>query len=257
VATPASTGAAPAVRLVAATKRFGPGSAVGPVDLVCAPGTVTALVGTSGSGKTSVLRFMNGLLVPDAGTVEVLGQTLGTAAPLLTELRRRIGYVIQEGGLFPHLTVAENAALLAKNLGRDRAATEARFHELCALARVDEALHRRLPSELSGGQRQRVALVRALMERPALLLLDEPLGALDPLVRAELRGDLRDVVTREGTTVVMVTHDLDEAAFFAKEIVVMRAGVVEARGSLGALREAPEGSFVSRFVRASGAAVRR
>ncbi len=248
---PADDTPPPLARLTGATKRFGAETTVGPVDLTFTEGTATVLVGTSGSGKTTVLRFLNGLLVPDAGEVEVLGQKLHPDR--LDEVRRKIGYVIQEGGLFPHLSVRENATLLARNLGRAREATEARFRELCTLARVDAALHERLPSELSGGQRQRVALVRALMEKPPLLLLDEPLGALDPLVRAELREDLRALLRSEGTTVVMVTHDLEEAAFFADEIVVMNQGTVETRGPLEALFAAEKGSFTARFVKAFGA----
>ncbi len=239
-----------AARLVAVTKRFGEGARVGPIDLDLPRGTTTVLLGSSGSGKTTLLRFLNGLVMPEDGHVEVLGERL--VRERLVGLRRRIGYVIQEGGLFPHLTVRENVTLLARNLGREKEASEARLGELARLARVDAALFSRLPHELSGGQRQRVALVRALMESPELLLLDEPLGALDPLVRRDLREDLREVVRELGITVVLVTHDLEEAAFFADEVVLLREGRVVQRGTVEALEADPADPFVARFFSSRG-----
>jgi osmoprotectant transport system ATP-binding protein len=237
-----------AARLVAVTKHFGGGGRVGPIDLEFPRGSTTVLLGSSGSGKTTILRFLNGLATADEGHVEVLGERLTAAR--LTDVRRRIGYVIQEGGLFPHLTVRENATLLARHLERERSAIDARLEELSRLARVDATLFGRLPHELSGGQRQRVALVRALMESPELLLLDEPLGALDPLVRRELREDLRRVVRELGITVVLVTHDLDEAAFFADDVVLLHEGRVVQLGTIDSLERAPADPFVERFFRA-------
>jgi osmoprotectant transport system ATP-binding protein len=237
-----------AARLVAVSKRFGRGGRVGPLDLDLARGSTTVLLGSSGSGKTTVLRFLNGLAVPDEGHVEVLGERLTEVR--LTEVRRRIGYVIQEGGLFPHLTVRENVTLLARSLERSEPTMEKRLRELSDLARVPAVLFDRLPHELSGGQRQRVALVRALMESPELLLLDEPLGALDPLVRRELREDLRGAVRELGITVVFVTHDLDEAVFFADEVVLLHEGRVIQRGTVEALEQRPAEPFVERFFRA-------
>ena len=221
---------------------------MGPIDLDLARGSTTVLLGSSGSGKTTVLRFLNGLSIPDEGRVEVLGEPLTEAR--LTLVRRRVGYVIQEGALFPHLSVRQNVTLLARSLERSEPAMEKRLRELSDLARVPPALFERLPHELSGGQRQRVALVRALMESPELLLLDEPLGALDPLVRRELREDLRGVVRELGITVVFVTHDLDEAAFFADEVVLLHEGRVIQRGTVEALEQRPAEPFVERFFRA-------
>jgi len=235
-------------RLHAAAKFFADGGRVGPIDLDFPRGSITVLLGSSGSGKTTLLRFLNGLSVPDSGYVEVLGERL--TQERLSAVRRRVGYVLQEGGLFPHLTVRQNATLLSRALHRPEQATSARLQELAQLARVSSTLFDRLPHELSGGQRQRVALIRALMESPELLLLDEPLGALDPLVRAELRADLRDVVREVKTTVVLVTHDLDEAAFFADRVVLLHEGGLVQQGTMAQLEQEPANPFVERFFQA-------
>jgi osmoprotectant transport system ATP-binding protein len=165
-------------------------------------------------------------------------------------LRRRIGYVIQEGGLFPHLTARANILLMAHHLGKSDEEMRARLLELCELTRFPENLLARYPLELSGGQRQRVSLMRALMLSPELLLLDEPLGALDPLVRASLQKDLKEIFARLRQTALLVTHDLAEAAYFGDEIVLMNEGRVVQQGSLTDLRERPANPFVSEFVNA-------
>ena len=163
-------------------------------------------------------------------------------------LRRRVGYVIQEGGLFPHLTARGNVTLLARWLRRPPAEVDARVAELAALARLPTALLDRHPGELSGGQRQRVALMRALMLDPEMLLLDEPLGALDPMVRAELQRDLRGVFRALGKTVVLVTHDLREARHFGDLVVLLRDGRVTQQGTLAMLEGAPADGFVRDFL---------
>src|SRR5262249_38663170 len=147
------------------------------------------------------------------------------------EVRRRTGYVIQDGGLFPHLTARANAALMARHLGWDRVRIDARVNELAALTRFPADGMDRYPHQLSGGQRQGVGLIRALMLDPAALLLDEPLAALDPLVRADLQSDLRDIFRSLGKTVVLVTHDLGEATFFADRVVLLREGQVVQEGT--------------------------
>jgi osmoprotectant transport system ATP-binding protein len=158
--------------------------------------------------------------------------------------------VIQEGGLFPHLTVLGNLALLPRHVGWDRQRVLERARELAVLTYLHEDLLDRFPAELSGGQRQRVALMRALMLDPPTLLLDEPLGALDPLVRHGLQDDLRNIFRRLGKTVIMVTHDLPEAAFFSQRLVLMRRGRVVQDGSLDDFRRAPADDFVREFLAA-------
>lgn len=240
----------PALELRGAVKRFGAAAAVGPIDLAVPAGASLALIGPSGAGKSTVLRLMLGLLRPDEGAVLLGG------APLDADddgLRRRYGYVVQGGGLFPHLTARENAALVARHLRWDRARIGARLEELGALARLPGDVWDRLPSELSSGQAQRVSLVRALFLDPALLLLDEPLGALDPITRAELQDDLRAAFQRLRKTVVIVTHDLAEAAFFAEILVLLRDGRIVQAGGWSDLALAPAEPFVARFVRAQRA----
>src|SRR5438045_5331757 len=165
-------------------------------------------------------------------------------------LRRRIGYVIQEGGLFPHLTARANILLMARHHGKTDAEMHPRLSELCELTRFSESLLARYPLELSGGQRQRVSLMRALMLSPELLLLDEPLGALDPLVRASLQKDLKEIFARLRQTTLLVTHDLAEAAYLGDEIVLVNEGRIVKQGSLADLREKTASSFVSEFINA-------
>ena len=168
------------------------------------------------------------------------------------EMRHRIGYVIQEGGLFPHLDAVGNVTLLARYLGRDRAWIEGRVSELGALVRIPRELLQRYPRELSGGERQRVALMRALMLDPQVLLLDEPLAALDAITRRELQSELKEVFARLAKTVVLVTHDLHEAAWFGDEIVLMRAGHLVQRGRLEGLLSHPAAPSVTEFVTPAG-----
>lgn len=240
--------ATPILALDGVSKRYGAAVALGPLDLTLAEGETVAFIGPSGCGKTTALRLMLGLVAPDAGQVRFRGEAVREAA--WRPLRHRIGYVIQDGGLFPHLTAAENLALLATHVGWSRQRIEARTTELLALARLSGDLLGRYPLQLSGGQRQRVALLRALFLDPDVLLLDEPLGALDPLVRAELQGDLAAVFTDLRKSVVIVTHDLAEAAFFAKRLVLLRAGQIVQEGAFEDLVERPAEAFVRQFVSA-------
>jgi osmoprotectant transport system ATP-binding protein len=240
----------PALELRGALKRYGPETIVGPIDLAVPAGSSLALIGPSGAGKSTVLRLMLGLLRPDAGEVLLGGARLD---PADHALRRRYGYVAQGGGLFPHLTARENAAIVARHLRWDRARIAARLEELAALARLPGDVWDRLPLELSSGQAQRVGLVRALFLDPELLLLDEPLGALDPITRADLQDDLRAAFQRLRKTVVIVTHDLAEATFFAEALVLLRDGRIVQAGAWTDLVRAPAEPFVSRFVRAQRA----
>ena len=230
------------------TKDYAGRTALGPISLDLAPGRTTVLIGPSGCGKSTLLRLLIGLVRPDSGSVAFDG--VPVAPETARSVRLRVGYVIQDGGLFPHLSARSNVTLLARYLGRDRSAIDARVDELAELTRFPrEGLDRR-PDQLSGGQRQRVGLMRALMLDPDALLLDEPLGALDPLVRADLQTELRDIFRTLGKTAVLVTHDLAEAAFFADRVVLLRDGRVVQEGSPGDLWHRPADPFVTRFVQA-------
>jgi osmoprotectant transport system ATP-binding protein len=238
----------PILQLAGASKTFAGVEALAPTTLEVATGETLVLIGPSGSGKSTLLRLMVGLLRPDAGRVRFGDVELGPET--IQAIRRRIGYVVQEGGLFPHLTARQNVALLARHLRWPPARIEARLGELAGLTRLPLPIFDRYPSQLSGGQRQRVGMVRALMLDPDLLVLDEPLGALDPLVRAELQDDLQAVFRALGKTVVMVTHDLDEAAFFGHRLLLLREGRVVQDGTLEELARTPADPFVTRFLHA-------
>jgi osmoprotectant transport system ATP-binding protein len=237
-----------ALALERVTKAFGPRTVIRETTLEVADGERVALIGPSGCGKSTLLRMILGLVVPDTGTVRV-GRTAVTAASARA-VRRRVGYVIQDGGLFPHLTAEDNVTLVARLRGNgdeDRD-LRPRIRELAELVRLPEALLARYPLALSGGERQRVGLMRALMLDPELLLLDEPLGALDPIVRARLQEDLRDAFRKLGKSVLVVTHDMAEAAYLADAIVVMRDGALLQRGTMKELSSAPAHPFVAEFV---------
>ncbi|MFT4571887.1 MAG: osmoprotectant transport system ATP-binding protein [Candidatus Binatia bacterium] len=229
-------------------KRRGRANAADGIDLEIFEGTTTVLVGPSGCGKSTLLALMIGLLTPDSGTVEFEGTILDTVTA--GTLRRRMGYVVQDGGLFPHLSARSNVTLMAERTGWSAPRITERLTELGEALELSTELLRRHPGQLSGGQRQRVALMRALMLDPDLLLLDEPLGALDPMIRAELQDHLSALFQRLKKTVVLVTHDLAEAALFADSIVLMRDGRIEQRGTLTDLRERPASEFVTKFVAA-------
>jgi osmoprotectant transport system ATP-binding protein len=232
-------------RVTDLSKCYGETLALDGVSLEPPGGQTTVLIGPSGCGKSTLLRALIGLVPVDGGEVHFDGD--GVTDDNVLEVRRRVGYVIQLGGLFPHLSARRNVTLAARQFGVD---TGNRFDELCELVRLPADLLDRYPAELSGGQRQRVGLMRALMLDPPVLLLDEPLGALDPLVRAELQDDLRGIFRKLGKTVVMVTHDLAEAAHFADHVVLMRKGAVEQQGPFNELLENPASDFVREFVTA-------
>src|SRR5260370_1817189 len=204
------------------SKRFGDFLALAPTDLLVPPGQTVALIGPSGSGKSTLLRLMVGLLRPDTGEVRFGG--IKVALEDAEALRRRMGFVVQGGGLFPHLSARENATIMAQYLDWERSRIQGRLDLLVELTRFPVDRLSNYPIELSGGERQRVSLIRALMLDPDVLLLDEPLGALDPMTRFELQTDLRRIFGQLRKTVVLVTHDLSEAAFFADQIVLLRPG---------------------------------
>jgi osmoprotectant transport system ATP-binding protein len=236
------------IELHGVSKRYGPATALAPIDLQIETGRSTVLIGPSGCGKSTLLCLIMGLVQPSSGEVRIGGERLTPANALAC--RRRMGYVIQDGGLFPHLTAAGNVALMARFLGWDEDRIGPRMAELAELARLPAAALDRYPVQLSGGQRQRVSLMRALMLDPEVLLLDEPLGALDPIIRSELQEDLRRAVGALEKTVVLVTHDLGEARFLGDVLVLLREGAVVQRGTLEEMMRAPADPFVTRFINA-------
>ncbi len=237
----------PIIELREVVKRYDAVEALKATTLSLGVG-VNVLLGPSGSGKSTLLRLLTGLSRPSAGEVLLWGRALSPQT--IGPLRRRLGYVIQEGGLFPHLTAGANVTLAARYFGLDARRIENRLEELCVLTHFPRDGMARFPAQLSGGQRQRVSLMRALMLGPELLLLDEPLGALDPMIRAELRADLKAIFRVLGQTVVLVTHDLVEAEFFADRVVLLRDGRVVQQGRLRDLAERPADPFVTRFINA-------
>ena len=228
-------------------------AALGPAELVIMPRKTTLLIGPSGSGKSTLLRTLAGL-TDYTGTLTLDGE----AVTDWRALRQKLGYVIQDGGLFPHLTARANVALAGEAFGWDRDRIKARISELAELVGLDKAQLARFPAELSGGQRQRVGVMRALLRDPQVLLFDEPLSALDPVTRLRLASELRDLFARLGKTVVMVTHSLREAKFFANgstsgKVVLLRDGKIVQSGALADLIANPADAFVTDFITAEEA----
>jgi osmoprotectant transport system ATP-binding protein len=237
------------------TKRYGDATVVDDVSLTVERNSITVIVGTSGSGKSTLLRMINRLVEPSSGRVLIDGRdTRGESAHLL---RRRIGYVIQGYGLFPHRTVAENIATVPRLLGWEARRIEARVRELLEVFSLDPALYTEaMPQQLSGGQQQRVGVARALAAEPAVVLMDEPFGALDPIIRAKAQDDLLDIQRRFGTTVVLVTHDMDEAFRLGSKVAVMSCGKLLQYDRPAVLLTRPADPFVSRMTGLSDRAMR-
>jgi len=236
------------IELHGVSKKYAELHALKSTDLVVERGKTTVLIGPSGCGKSTTLRLINGLTKADTGHVSVDGETVGPQTVL--RLRHRMGYVIQGGGLFPHLTARGNVTLMAHHVRWEASRIADRLDALVGLTHFPEAGLDRYPAELSGGQRQRVSLMRGLMLDPDVLLLDEPLGALDPMIRRDLQDELREIFQTLRKTVVLVTHDLGEAVVFADTIVLMREGDIVQQGTLEDLLERPADEFVPRFIHA-------
>jgi len=230
------------------TRRYGDRVAVDDLSVEIAAGELAVLVGPSGCGKTTTLRMINRLVEPTSGTIRVGGRD--TRELPVTELRRSIGYVIQQGGLLPHLTVAENVATVPRLLRWDRARIRARVEELLELVGLPPAEYAsRLPRALSGGERQRVGVARALGADPPVLLMDEPFSALDPITRLRLQGELLRVQSLVRKTIVVVTHDIDEALRLGDRVVLMRTGGRIAQvATPGTLLAHPASDFVAGFL---------
>lgn len=218
------------------------------VSLSLKSGQTHVLLGSSGSGKSTLLRLICGLIDPTSG--EIFFDKRKMSSKVQLKLASEIGYVIQEGGLFPHLTARNNIALSAQTHGWTRAKIKERVNYLANLVQLDETLLDRFPRQLSGGQRQRIALMRALMLDPPLLLLDEPLGALDPIVRSELQKELKRIFNLVKKTVVLVTHDVGEGAFFGHTISLFHDGALLQHGDFKSFIDHPVSDFVTRFIHA-------
>jgi len=236
------------LELINVSKSFGSLQVLQPTTLRIEPGKTTVLIGPSGCGKSTILRIMIGLLEPDQGDVILDGERLTPNNVL--KMRQKMGYVLQDGGLFPHLTARDNTALLARHLGWSNSKANQRVDELAALTQLPVIALDRYPSQLSGGQRQRVGIMRALMLNPEVVLLDEPMGALDPLVRFDLQEDLRQIFQSLKKTVVLVTHDMGEAGFFGDTVALMGEGRIVQQGTLDELVREPADPYVSRFINA-------
>jgi osmoprotectant transport system ATP-binding protein len=236
------------LQLRGVSKKYGDSVALHATDLSLEPGRTTALLGPSGCGKSTLLRIMVGLITPSTGEVIFDGQAI--TPQNARKLRHRMGYVIQEGGLFPHLTARQNATIMARHLKWDLERMEARLVELAKLVELPLEWLDRFPAQLSGGQRQRVSMMRALFLDPSLILLDEPMGALDPLIRSDLQEELRGIFTSLGKTVVMVTHDIGEAGFLADNLILLKSGRIVQSGTLEELVRNPADEFVTKFINA-------
>jgi len=243
------------IRIDSLSKRFGQATAVESVSMEVEKGTIAVIVGTSGSGKSTLLRMINRLVEPSSGRVFIDGRdTAGEPAHLL---RRRIGYVIQGYGLFPHRTVAQNIATVPQLLGWEPARIARRVHELLEVFALDPAQYAgKLPDQLSGGQQQRVGVARALAAEPAVLLMDEPFGALDPIIRGKAQEDLLAIQRRFGTTIVLVTHDLDEAFRLGSRVAVMSQGRLLQYDTPAELLRQPRDELVARMTGLADRALR-
>ena len=234
------------IELANVSKRYGEAWAVRAVTLEVKAGELVAVLGESGSGKTTLVKMVNRLIDPDEGSIKVDGTAIASADAVA--LRRTIGYVIQQAGLFPHWTVAANIATVPRLLGWETATIRARVDELLGLVGLDAALRDRYPDQLSGGQRQRVGVARALAARPRLLLLDEPFGALDPITRLALQGELRRIHRELALTTIMVTHDIVEALTLADRIAVMYRSELRQIGTPTELMKQPADDYVAQLM---------
>ncbi|MGY8625203.1 ABC transporter ATP-binding protein [Chromobacterium violaceum] len=242
------------IEIANVSKAFHGAPAVSDLSLTVADGEFAVLVGTSGSGKSTMLKMLNRLLAPDSGEIRIAGRDIRAQPP--EQLRRHIGYAIQSVGLFPHWTVEQNIAAVPQLLKWPRPRIQARVDELLALLRLPDGLRRRYPHQLSGGQQQRVGVARALAADPDLLLMDEPFGALDPVTRANLQQELARIHRLSGKTIILVTHDIDEALLLGQRIAVMDQGRIQQQGSPRDILLHPANDFVRGFFQPDEAGVR-
>ena len=234
------------IALQGVSKTYGSHTIVAPLDWQLETGKIHVLIGPSGCGKSTLLRLLIGLVAPTEGKVLFNGEEVRPSD--WRRIRLRMGYVIQDGGLFPHLTARSNILLMAHELGWSRERREARLQELAELTHFPGDALKRYPAQLSGGQKQRVGIMRGLLLDPDVILLDEPLGALDPIIRYNLQTDLRSIFQSLTKTVVLVTHDVAEAKYFGDEILLMRRGNIIQRGSFEDLVDRPADEYVTNFI---------
>ena len=237
------------IRLEQITKRFAPHgpAAINELTMEMPEGTTTALIGPSGCGKTTTMRMINRLIEPTSGRIILGGEDVTKIDPV--ELRRRIGYVIQQIGLFPHMTIAENIATVPRLLGWAEARIRNRVDELIHLVGLDPAvIAARYPRQLSGGQRQRIGVARALAADPPVMLMDEPFGAIDPIARGRLQDEFKEILRRVRKTVVIVTHDLDEAIKMGDRVAILKEGRLVQHDTPDAILARPADAFVEAFV---------
>ncbi len=243
------------IDLINISKSFNKSPVLQPMSLSIETGKTAVLIGPSGCGKSTLLRVLIGLIPTDTGEVRIGGELMTPTNVL--KMRHAMGYVLQDGGLFPHLTVVQNVTLVAKHLKVMTAEQMTdRVEQLAELTKLPRETLTRFPSQISGGQRQRVAMMRALMLDPPILLLDEPMGALDPVVRYDLQEDLKQIFQQLKKTVVLVTHDMGEAGFFGEDVMLMHGGRIVQRGALRDFLDNPAADFVSRFMSAQRPLVR-
>ena len=244
------------IELDAVSKRHGAALAVDALSLTVPAGAITVLLGPSGCGKSTTLRMINRLIAPSSGTIRLEGRDTAQIDPIA--LRRGIGYVIQDAGLFPHWSVAKNIAAVPTLLGWDKTRIDSRVAELLRLVDLDaDQFAGKRPNLLSGGQAQRVGVARALAADPKLLLMDEPFGALDPITRRDLQAALRRIQHETGKTIVLVTHDIEEAVLLGNHIAVVRAGRLVQHGTPLELLEHPADAFVRDFFGGAALGLRR
>ena len=236
------------IKLDNISKSYGSIRALDSINLNIQKQQTTVLIGPSGCGKSTLIRSIVGITRVDEGKIIIEGEIL--REDNIFSFRKKMGYVIQEGGLFPHLTAQENVSLMARYFGYRSDLIEERIIDLCNLTNFPTDALKRYPLQISGGQRQRVSLMRALMLNPDILLLDEPLGSLDPLIRFDLQNDLKEIFQTLGKTVVMVTHDIGEAGFFGDKIVLLRKGKIVQQGTINDLIENPAEQYITDFINA-------
>lgn len=234
------------IKLDGISKKFASDSII-EMSLTFAKDQTTVIIGPSGCGKSTLLRLIVGLIPPTTGKIYLDNSEINPAN--VNHWRRQIGYVTQDGGLFPHLTAHHNVSLVANFLNYSPQWIEQRIQELSEFVRLPIRLLLQYPSELSGGQRQRVSLMRALLLDPSCLLLDEPLGALDPMTRSELQLELKHIFLQLHKTILLVTHDIQEATYFADEMILMKGGHIVQRGTFTELYQHPAEPFVTDFIR--------